>query len=146
MAFTTRRRRWVVVVVALFALILYLNETDSVPEPGTAIKEKISEVVGTLGWVVGVIAALGLVFYLYRRRDRRYPAPERLAIIRNAMANGGDIWMVYFTFYSHTFSERTVTPLRIERGIYLRAFDHFRQKERTFKISRIKELSEIPRS
>jgi predicted DNA-binding transcriptional regulator YafY len=96
-------------------------------------------------WLAGVVALL-VVFLLFHYRDRRYPIAERLAIIRSALANDRDIWMVYFTFSSRRFSERTITPLKIERGIYVLAIDHYTEKRRTFKISRIKKLEEIPRS
>jgi len=98
-----------------------------------------------IAWVVGAIVIL-VGFLLYRNRDRHYPFPERLAVIKNALECGQDIWMIYFTFQSKRFSERTLTPLKIEQGIYLLALDHHLGKNRTFKISRIKELREIPRS
>jgi predicted DNA-binding transcriptional regulator YafY len=96
-------------------------------------------------WLVGGVALL-VAFLLYHYRDRHYSVPERMAIIRDAIMNGRDIWMVYFTFSRRRFSERTVTPLKVERGIYLLAIDHYWEKRRTFKISRIKELKEISRN
>lgn len=95
--------------------------------------------------VIAVIVIL-VCFLLYRNRDRHYRFAERFTVIQDALKNDQDIWMVYFTFHSKKFSERTVTPLKVEEGIYLLAFDHHLRKKRTFKISRIKELQEIPRS
>ncbi len=145
MAFRFVRRRKVPFILVLVAVIFYATETH-VRQLATWAQDFLLQVTGSVERAIGIVVVLVLVYFLYRRRDRRYPVPERLAVIRSAMANRRDIWMVYFTFYRKTFSERTVTPLKIERGIYLRAFDHYHGKERTFKISRIKDLSEIPKA
>ena len=97
-----------------------------------------------MAWLIAGVVLL-IVLLLYQRRDRHYRIPRRLATIRRAIANDSDIWMIYFTFSRRRFSEHTITPVKIKEGIYLDAIDHRRHEIRTFKISRIKKLDEIPR-
>ena len=102
------------------------------------------------GWTVLVLVAVAAVgVYLFSRRDRSYPVEERLPIIERAIASGRDIEMEYFANSSKKFSKRTVTPLEISyqyQRPYLRAYDHWRRDERTFRVSRIKSLRDVPRS
>jgi predicted DNA-binding transcriptional regulator YafY len=90
-----------------------------------------------------------IALYFYSRRDRRYNVAQRLPILRAAIVNERDISMIYFTYASRRFSRRVVTPIEIQdiQGrAYLRAYDHFRDAERTFKVARIKELTDVTRS
>jgi len=93
--------------------------------------------------VVAVIVA-----YFYSRRDRSYPVQERLLLIERAIASGRDLEMEYFANSTKRFSKRTVTPLEVSyqyQRPYLRANDHFRKDERTFRVSRIKSVRDVPR-
>lgn len=96
--------------------------------------------------IVVAIVAVGL--YLFSRRDRSYPVEERLPVIERAIASGRDLEMEYFTNSSKSFSKRTVTPLEVSyqyKRPYLRAYDHWRKDERTFRVSRIKSVRDLPR-
>jgi predicted DNA-binding transcriptional regulator YafY len=98
--------------------------------------------------VVIAAAILAVGVYLYSRRDRSYPVEERLPVIERAIASGRDLEMEYFTNSSKTFSKRTVTPLEVTyqyQRPYLRAYDHWRRDERTFRVSRIKSVRDVPR-
>lgn len=95
-------------------------------------------------WIV-LITIVAIAVYAYRNRDHSYPVAKSLPIITAAIENGNDLLMEYFTYRSKTFRKRTVTPLELgDGGVYLRAYDHFRLAERTFKVSRIKDVSEVP--
>jgi len=78
-------------------------------------------------------------------RDRSYPEPERLEVLRSALESGSDVRMVYFTASSRRFNERKVTPLRLSQARegqwLLRGFDHLRGEDRTFRVGRMKEVS-----
>jgi predicted DNA-binding transcriptional regulator YafY len=98
--------------------------------------------------MLAVQALIALAFltalYLWFRRDHKYPAGPRVAIIRSALANKNDIKMEYFTYRSRRFSVKRITPLELGEGeIYLKGYDHFRLAERTYKVSRIKSLEEV---
>ena len=102
-----------------------------------------------LMWTIAVTAIIALaivVIYAIRNRDRSFPVEEHLLVIEAAIRNGNDLKMNYFTYRSRSFRTRTVTPLELgESGTYLRAYDHFRLANRTFKVSRIREISEVRR-
>jgi len=91
----------------------------------------------------GVLAAT----YVFVRRDRHYPLEDRLPIIRHAIENGNDVQMTYFTYSNRKFTRRVITPLEVREQYggrwYVYAHDHLRDDERTFKIERIKELTEV---
>lgn len=78
-------------------------------------------------------------------RDRSYPEPERLDVLRLALRFGSDVRMIYFSASSMRFTERVVTPLSLSQARaghwLLRGFDHLRDEERTFRVGRIKEVS-----
>ena len=70
-------------------------------------------------------------------------------MIRDAIENKRDIWMIYFTYSSRKFTDRVVTPLEVRQDygkVYLRAYCHLRKDERTFKVARIKEFREVTRA
>ncbi len=90
-----------------------------------------------------VVAFLGVRFY--NSRDVKYSVPERLYAVRHAMTTGRDLYINYFTFKRKKFNERTITPLEIRNELYLDAFDHVRREIRTFRISRMKDVREVPR-
>jgi predicted DNA-binding transcriptional regulator YafY len=90
------------------------------------------------------LGAAAVLVFLFLRRDRHYPIPERLTIIRNAIERGSDIRMVYFTYRIRRFTEHRVTPKKLRADEYLEAFEHRWEKIETFRICRIKELREIP--
>jgi predicted DNA-binding transcriptional regulator YafY len=97
-------------------------------------------------WIILIVIGLVAV-YAYRNLDRRYPVQEHLLVIQSAIRNGNDLRMEYFTYKTRSFRTRTVRPIELgEGGTYLRAYDHFRVSERTFKASRIKEIREVPRA
>ncbi len=81
---------------------------------------------------------------LMEAKDRHYPVPDRLAVLRSALESGEDVRMVYFSASSRQFTARVVTPLRLAQEHagewYLRGFDHLRDAERTFKVGRIKKV------
>lgn len=87
-------------------------------------------------WLAGA-ALVGLIWWF--ASDRRYPYAERATIISQAMNGSQDIRIVYWAKTTRKWSTRTVTPLALD-GTYVRAFDHSRQAERTFKVTRIKEV------
>jgi predicted DNA-binding transcriptional regulator YafY len=93
-------------------------------------------------WLIALAFVIGM--YLWTQRDRSFVVPNRDQLIASAIRGDHDIRMVYFTYSSRKFSTRTVTPLSAD-GSYMRARDHFRGDERTFKLARIKELSVVPR-
>ena len=77
-------------------------------------------------------------------RDRSYPEADRLEVLRSALESGSDVRMVYFSASSRQFTERVVTPLRLEQARagqwLLRGFDRLRGEERTFRVGRMKEV------
>lgn len=100
------------------------------------------------GSTILVLVVVVVVVYFYRRRDRSYPVQERLPILEQAIASGRDLEMEYFADSSKRFSKRTVTPLEVTyqyQRPYLRAHDHFRRAERTFRVSWIKNVHDVPR-
>lgn len=82
-------------------------------------------------------------------RDRSYPEADRLEVLRSALESGSDVRMVYFAASSRQFTERVVTPLRLSQAQggqwVLRGFDHLRGEERTFRVTRMKEVGAVER-
>ena len=95
--------------------------------------------------IVGAALCGAVLYYFLHKRDVRYPVPERLYAVKHAIANERDLEIVYFTYKSQQFHQRTVTPIELFDELYLRAFDHWRQDMRTFKLSRMREVREAPR-
>jgi predicted DNA-binding transcriptional regulator YafY len=95
-----------------------------------------------------LLAAAGAGLWMFSRRDRKFPIEERLPVIKNAIESGEDLRLECFANSSKRFSWRTVTPIEIRyeyQSVYLRAFDHWRKDERTFKVSRIKTIQQVLR-
>lgn len=94
--------------------------------------------------LIGIIVVTGLIVYLVTQRDRSYPTAETLRVIKSAMQNKRRLRMTYFTYSSKRFSDRIVTPLDLQGDVYLVAQDSLRNAERTFKVSRIRSIVELP--
>jgi predicted DNA-binding transcriptional regulator YafY len=92
-----------------------------------------------------IYAGIALFIWWLLWRDRYYPYEKRALIISRALREQSDLSMTYWAKSSHQYSNRVVTPLSLE-GRYLRAYDHMRKDERTFKVTRIKEIALVPRS
>jgi predicted DNA-binding transcriptional regulator YafY len=93
-------------------------------------------------WLWFVVAA-AVIWWLWRQ-DRHFLYQERADQIFEAIRSEKDVQMTYWAKSSRKYSDRTVTPVALE-GVYMRAYDHWRKAERTFKITRIKKMVLIPR-
>lgn len=67
------------------------------------------------------------------------PATPVLRVLRQAIADGFDVDMMYYTGGRGELTERRVTPIKISAETYLTAFCHHRRAERVFRLSRIGE-------
>ncbi len=70
---------------------------------------------------------------------------KRAQVIARAIREQSDLSITYWAKSTRKYTDRVVTPLLLE-GRYLRAYDHTREAERTFKVTRIKEIALVPRS
>lgn len=74
--------------------------------------------------------------------SRRQISPQ-VRTLQDAIANEKDVWLDYYTKYRDDRNERIVTPINVyyrNGAAYLRALCHLRREERTFRISRIKNM------
>jgi predicted DNA-binding transcriptional regulator YafY len=94
-------------------------------------------------WWIYAGIALFIAWFLWR--DRYYSYEKRAQIIARAIREQSDLSMTYWAKSTRKYTDRVVTPVLLE-GPYLRAYDHMRNAERTFKVTRIKEISIVPRS
>lgn len=84
---------------------------------------------------------LGLDVDISTTTDRQMSPKVRL--LQNAIVNAKDVWLDYYTAYRDDQNERTVTPINLyyrNNSAYLRAYCHWRKEERTFRISRIRNM------
>jgi predicted DNA-binding transcriptional regulator YafY len=92
-----------------------------------------------------IYAGVALFVGWFLSRDRYYSYGKRAEIIARAIREQSDLSMTYWAKSTRKYTDRVVTPLLLE-GRYLRAFDRTRNAERTFKVTRIKEIAVVPRS
>jgi tetratricopeptide (TPR) repeat protein len=90
-----------------------------------------------------LLALAGWFLWWLRRRDRKYPAAERVEKISEALREGRDIRIVYWSKSRKRFIKEIVTP-QSQDGSYMKAHDHARGINRKFKITRIKEIVVYP--
>ena len=90
-----------------------------------------------------------LTKYQYRRAEQRLPANDKLLLIQKAIAQGSWLDIVYLKPDDEK-SRRTVQPKSVGEMVYqgksfsgMRAFCLVRKAERTFRIDRILEISEV---
>lgn len=84
---------------------------------------------------------LGLDVEISPTADRQMN--PRVLALKNAINNEKDVWMDYYTAYRNDRNQRTVTPINVyyrNGAAYLRAYCHWRKSERTFKVSRIRNM------
>ncbi|HSW57196.1 MAG TPA: AAA family ATPase [Dehalococcoidales bacterium] len=90
-----------------------------------------------------------LTRYQYQKSERNLPAAEKLRLIQNAIAGNGWVEIVYLK-PDDVKSRRTIKPVLVGEMNYLgvsylgmRAFCLTRKAERTFRVDRILEISEV---
>jgi predicted DNA-binding transcriptional regulator YafY len=65
------------------------------------------------------------------------PNAAPVELLQQAIDEGFDVWIDYFSKKRGEMNTRRVAPLRIDAETWLRAFCHSRRQERHFRISRI---------
>jgi ATP-dependent DNA helicase PIF1 len=90
-----------------------------------------------------------LTRYQYHRAEQRLPLSDKLLVIQKAIAGGGWLDIVYLK-PDDVKSRRTIQPREVGEMNYrdksylgLRAFCLIRHAERTFRVDRILEISEV---
>lgn len=92
---------------------------------------------------VVLLILVGVLLWRLMRRERNYPPAERVEKISEALREGRDVRIVYWSKSRKRFVKEIVTPESID-GSYMKALDHARGVTRKFKITRIKEIVVFP--
>lgn len=95
-----------------------------------------------LAWLLFGLALL--IWWRRRHASRRYPYSERAAVILQALEQGADIGMIYWSKTARRHLRRVVTPQSLD-GYAMRAFDPKAAEVRIYKVTRIRWLELIPR-
>lgn len=80
---------------------------------------------------------------IYPWEDREFPEDGKSEVIRQAIEEGQDLELEYFTYSRNSINRRRVTPLELHGSRKLRALCHWRRDERHFLIRRIKEVRPV---
>ena len=75
--------------------------------------------------------------------DVHYDFEHYLPVVRQAIAEGLDLEIEYFSYNRGAWSNRRITPKKLESHALLVAYCHFREAERRFRLSRIRKLRVI---
>ncbi|MGD0652594.1 MAG: tetratricopeptide repeat protein [Verrucomicrobiia bacterium] len=92
---------------------------------------------------VVLLILVGVLLWRLRKRERNYPPAERANKISEALREGRDVRIVYWSKSRKRFVREIVTPESLD-GLYMKALDHARGVTRRFKITRIKEIVVFP--
>jgi ATP-dependent Clp protease adapter protein ClpS len=92
-------------------------------------------------WALFILT--GLIWWWRRRGSKHYPYSERATLILDAIRDGCDIGMIYWSKTQRRYISRVVTPQSLD-GYAMRAVDHTTGAERIFKVTRIRLLHIIP--
>jgi tetratricopeptide (TPR) repeat protein len=92
---------------------------------------------------VVLVILVGVLLWRLRKRERNYPPAERANKISEALREGRDVRIVYWSKSRKRFVREIVTPESLD-GLYMKALDHGRGVSRRFKITRIKEIVVFP--
>ena len=94
---------------------------------------------------VVLLILVGVLLWRLRKRERNYSPAERANKISEALREGRDVRIVYWSKSRKRFVKEIVTPESLD-GLYMKAHDHARGITRRFKITRIKEIVVYPAS